>query len=387
MKLAQLPKNEQEVLKAQQEFYLPDTVTEADFSDIAAVAMAICQKPAAIFLVSPAGKIVHAHNGKLPEAFAVFVANTKDVLLVPDLSKDKRFATDDFAPAGVLSYFLASFPVTSNDDFLGALCITDQKPGTLDDKQVAALQALCRQTGGQIALKALAEKQAGFASAFGDLAKIAHIASHDLKSPLNNIISLTHLLKDDYGNGLDEAGNEYVNYLNDASYQLLDLCNGILNFARTAQATADNMEDIDLADLAEEALMFLNVPAHVSVDHSSVSGTIHTKKVALRQIFSHLIQNSIKYIDATPVQINVTCSEDKAYWYVNVKDNSTNIAREEKEKTYKLFNAPPVKPEQYDNLGIDLAIARRLAEKLGGGLSVDPQFAGSGMSFTARIPK
>ncbi len=391
MKLAQVPKNGFESVKGQREYTNLNILPDADFNDIAGLASNICRMPAsAVCVVDNDGNFLKTFNipvfSSLP-VVAPITDGAKNVFIVSDLSKDERYNKHPYVTGVLKAVFYAGIPVSTEDrGFTGTLCVIDTAAGQLAADQVSALQALGRQLSAQIHLRQCAKKLADLKTASVDLAKIAQIASHDLKSPLNNIISLTRLLKEDYGTGFDEAGNEYINYLNDAAYQLSDLCNGILNFARSSQLAVDSKEDIDLTELAGEIRESLNIPDHVTIDTSNAVGSVHTARAALKQVLMHLVQNGIKYLNNTPIVISLAFTEDDAYYFFDVKDNGTTIAKEEKEKIFALFAAGKAPANEPDHMGIDLAITKRIAEKLGGTLTVDSSFA-VGMSFTVTLPK
>ena len=248
MKKAPVPANKENKikkesrLKALREDYVPDVLPETDFDNITQIASAICKCPISLISVIEADKqVLKSYYGlassELPDGndFCRYIIDAPcDILIVPDLSEDERFMDHRFVTGRPHVVFYAAVPLIAPDgNVLGSLCILDTASRKLDEEQIMTLQSLAKQVVALLELrekvKLLKQKQEELRMAYEDLEKIAHLASHDLKSPLNNIISLTHLLKSDYAKDMDEEGLEYVNYLNDAAYQLSDLISGILS--------------------------------------------------------------------------------------------------------------------------------------------------------------
>ena len=386
-------KNEQDRSNTQTEHYNLDQLPEIDVDDICRIASEICHTPISLVCIIDANrqwlKPFNAPESlEMPEEFSF--CNKEQIFIIPDLKTDKKYSRHAFVTGEPHAAFYAGVRlINSEGNTAGTLCVLDTVPRQLKATQVEALQSLGRQVSSllELSLKArqLKKKQAELAMAYADLGKIAHIASHDLKSPLNNIISLTHLLKEDYGTQFDAEGNEYVNFLNDAAYQLSDLVSGILSYSRSSQLTVEHKENIDIPALIEEVKGLLNIPAKTVIKYP-IEGRIYTSRVALKQILLHLFHNSIKYNDKSKMKIEVIFTEDYITYYFEVKDNGPGIAAEDKERIFELFEKLHGTKKDGESMGIGLAIVKRLVEKLGGLIRVESEL-NNGASFLFTIPK
>ena len=401
MKIASLPANEQERLKAIHEYHILDTLPETDFDDITRIATDLCSTPISLVSIIDADRQWFKSRYGLitPEisrdfAFCAHAINTPgEILVVPDLRKDERFYDNPFVIGEPHVIFYAGIPLVNPEGYaLGTLCVWDRVPRQLDDKQICTLKSLARQIVSQLELRKkiaqLKQQQVVLKSAYADLERFSYVASHDLKGPLNNIISLTQLLKDEYGLKLDENGNGYINYLNDAAYQLSDLVTGILNYSRSSQILVDVREDIDVAHLLEEITGLMKIPANTNISYSFKKGSkhVHTSRIALKQILMNLLQNAIKYNDKEQTCIEIILIEDHDTYSFEIKDNGPGIAEKNKEKIFELFQRLHHKGKGGDSMGIGLAIVKKLAEKLGGGVAVVSEI-GKGTSFILTIHK
>ena len=392
MSIAPVPINTQDKLRAHEEVNNLN-IPEVDLNDVCRIASEICGTPEALVCITDVNKqwvkpLDGVDASEMPADFPFCDQN--EVYIIPDLTKDKQYRDHSIVKGQPHAVFYAGVRLVNADGSrAGALCLLDTKPAKPNAAQIRALEALGRQVSAmmELAEKAnqLKQKEAELKMAYADLGKIAHLASHDLKSPLNNIISLTHLLKEDYAEKFDEEGNEYVNYLNDAAYQLSDLVSGILSYSRSSQLTVEHKEQIQIAELTEEVKGLLNIPEKATIKYPK-TGTIYTSRVALKQILLHLMHNAIKYNTGSKVKIDVLFSEDAAAYHFEVKDNGPGIADADKEKIFELFEKLHGKIKDGESMGIGLAIVKRLVEKLGGTINVVSE-PGKGASFLFSVPK
>lgn len=405
MIMAPLPPNEQERLEALHEYHILDTLPETDFDDITRIASEVCQTPISLVTIIDADRQWHKSN------LGLYLANGQKEIesprktsfcahailtpgkefVVPDAKNDARFADNPSVIGEPFIGFYAGIPLVNAEGYaLGTLCVLDNKPNTLTENQIITLKALARQVVCQLELRRknaqLKEKQAELQNAYNDLDKFSYIASHDLKSPLNNIISLTHLLKDDYGNLLNEEGNEYIKFLNDSAYQLSDLVNGILHYSKSSQLLLEDKEYINVTQLIQEVIGLQVIPENCLVYYETSDKQIFSSRIALKQILLNLLHNAIRYGNQQNLKIEIIFSETTTHYSFEVKDNGPGIEPHNQAKIFDLFERLQKKAHDGEGTGIGLAIVKRLVEKLGGAIKVVSD-VGMGASFIFTLPK
>jgi signal transduction histidine kinase len=395
MEIAPMPGNELARLKALNEYHLPDTYRDAGLDNISRIASVICHAPIALVsIVDNKQEIFLSCTGVEISAVPVHqsigvhvVAGTVELFTVSDLKNDSRFRDNPLA-AQSIGFYAAVPLITPGGMRIGALAVLDNKERALDAAQLQLLQSLAGQVMTLLELRKkvvqLDENKAELARAYADLEKFSIIGSHDLKSPFNNIISITHLLKDNYGSKLDTEGNEFITYLIDSSYQLSELVNGILGYSRAAQLSNDSKDYFNVAELIEAIKCTLVVPANCVISYEQADKVVFASQAVLKQILMNLLSNAIKYNDKAQAKIDISVAEDIAGYTFEVKDNGTGIAPENQQKIFDLFET--LHNIKADNHGIGLCVVKRLVEKSGGAIQLISEVS-AGSRFIFSIPK
>jgi len=397
-KIAPDTRNEQDRMKALQAYAILDTPPEDSYNDISALAANLCNAPMSFisFIDNDRQWFKATHGMQIDELAGENILTQhsltvpRDVFVISDLTKEKHYRDHVLVKRKPKAKFYAGVTLQDADGcMLGTLAVMDTEPRKLSKTQAAMLRSLGQQVELLLELRKketeLKQKQAELCHAYGDLEKIAHIASHDLKSPLNNIISLTHLLNDGYSKKLDEEGNEYISFLNAASYQLSDLVSGIVSYARSSQTQADQAEEINVSLLIEEVISSLSIPNNATVKYKKNAGCITAPRLPLKIILTQLVHNAVRHNDSEKIKVEVAFEETEHAYSFEVKDNGYGIAIEDREKIFDLFERLN-KEKDGESMGIGLAIARRLAEKCRGRITLTSK-PGKGTQFVLTLPK
>ena len=397
MKVAALPVNERERLKTLNDYYILETLPDSVFDDVAKVAAGICNNDCTVCCLADVVRQWVMVKDPLISAELVhdllfFDNATNDgVYIIPDTLDNERLATSVHVVGQPNIRFCARVPLCGADGkSIGCICLFSTQPCNLSKHQIEALQALTNQVYCQLELRKkindLKQTQAEQKSAYADLEKFSFVASHDLRSPLNNIISLTTLLKEDFANQLDEEGKEYIDFLNNAANQLADLVTGILEYSRSSQMLVDNKENFNLPELIKEVINLLNAPGNIKITYSENDCIINTSRIAMKQILLNLCDNAIKHNDKDKGTIDITIDDGKYFYTFEVADNGPGIEQADQRRIFELFERVKRKSKENDGIGVGLSIVKRLVEKLGGSIKVISE-VGMGTAFVFTIEK
>jgi signal transduction histidine kinase len=211
--------------------------------------------------------------------------------------------------------------------------------------------------------------------------------SHELRTPLNSVIGLARLLAGPGGGTLDLDQYYQVSLIEGAGTSLLAMVNDLLDTAKAESGTLRvELADIDLPAVLARLHALLRPltedrPVGLVVDSSGAPATLYTDEVALTAILRNLLSNGLKYTDSGEVRLSVR--PGAGYVEFLVTDTGIGIAAELQEHVFEEFFQVPGTGRSGTGLG--LPYARRLAELLGGQLTLVSE-PGRGTTVTARLP-
>jgi class 3 adenylate cyclase len=157
-----VPENEHDRLAVLDTYNVIGTPPEIDFDEIAELASHICGCPVAVInLVADKWEWYKGKCG-IPDdinreergGICSTTICSNDMLVVPDLSKDHRFADQAMVKGEPQFRFYAGAPLINPDGYaLGSLCVLDYVPRTMDVQQLEALRCLTHQATMQLELR------------------------------------------------------------------------------------------------------------------------------------------------------------------------------------------------------------------------------------------
>ena len=162
------------------------------------------------------------------------------------------------------------------------------------------------------------------------------------------------------------------------------LINAILKISREGGRVL-TPERVDMTALAENAAQAIHHQAGDATITVEPLPSLVSDRLALEQIFGNLIENAVKYLDASrPGEIVVSGIERGGVSEYAVADNGRGIAPGDHERVFDLFRRSGTQDRPGE--GIGLAHVRALVRRLGGTITVTSEF-GVGSTFTVTLPK
>ena len=146
---AKFPTNENERLQKLKSYDILDTLAEKEYDDIAELAAYICDTPIALISLidgerqwfkSKIGLDINETHRDI--AFCAHAILGEDIFNVPDSSLDERFQDNPLVTGFPNVKFYAGAPIITPEGYsIGTICVIDNSPKTINDKQINALKS------------------------------------------------------------------------------------------------------------------------------------------------------------------------------------------------------------------------------------------------------
>jgi signal transduction histidine kinase len=232
---------------------------------------------------------------------------------------------------------------------------------------------------------ALSERRASFVSA----------VTHELRTPLTTFRMYAEMLLEGMVRDADQR-QKYLETLKVEADRLAHLVENVLQYARLERGSAKRRREqmrvgelierwkVRLSERARQAEMAIQIEAEEDVRNLDIS----TDPSAVEQIVFNLVDNSCKYaVAAKDRTIHLRFSFDHRWLTIQVADHGPGIAIEERKRLFRPFSkSAKDAANSAPGVGLGLALCRRLALELGGGLRADDA-SGGGASLTLTLPR
>ncbi|HWL74896.1 MAG TPA: CHASE3 domain-containing protein [Burkholderiaceae bacterium] len=254
-----------------------------------------------------------------------------------------------------------------------------------------------------------------------EIQRFAYIVSHDLRSPLVNIMGFTTELEalrkdlferltelhlqivalsaqiaqasapapsegqrpaEELGRDFDEA----IGFIKTSINKMDRLINAVLKLSREGRREF-HPETIDMQVMMDSVVRTVahratELGATVTV---SELPTVESDRLALEQIFSNLVDNAMKYLrDGVPGQVEISGRSTGVQVIYDVTDNGRGIDERDHQRVFELFRRAGAQDRPGE--GIGLAHVRALVRRLGGHMGLKSEL-GKGSTFTVTLPR
>ena len=393
-------KRESKRIESLKSYLVLDTESEEEIDNLTQLASEICETP--ISLVSLIDENRQWFKSKIglevnetsrDVAFCAHAINEKDDLfIIEDARKDKRFFDNPLVTSEPYVIFYAGVVLKSDEDLpLGTLCVIDNSPRKLSDKQIRSLKTISKQIMNLLNYKKSMRKQEELRIQLvqknRELERFASIAAHDLKSPLANIMSAANLFSEIYASQIDTQGNLLIDSIEKSGQRLKMLVDGLLEFSKIDDLSIVTKTKVNLIKLTKDLTKLIGNKDNIKISLNTKLTTIKTHPILLDQILINLFSNSLKYSNKKIAEIELCVSENSSHYLFIVKDNGPGISKKNQTTIFNLFQIASAE-DQFGNKGngIGLATVKKIIEKLGGKIHVKSE-EGQGAEFHFSISK
>lgn len=213
-----------------------------------------------------------------------------------------------------------------------------------------------------------------------DLDEFAYVASHDLKSPLQDIRSLATWIAEDIGDDMPAGSAKHLTRLRDRIGRMEQLLDDLLEYSRTGRGDTAS-EDVSLKEVVDDAVALLALPPGFRLDIQADMPRLQTPKAPLAQVLRNLLGNAIKHHDRPSGHITVSAAEEADKVRISVADDGPGVPPEFHERVFRMFQT--LRPrDQVEGSGVGLAIVKKAVELHGGTVEIDSNGRGTTIHFT-----
>ncbi len=219
-----------------------------------------------------------------------------------------------------------------------------------------------------------------------ELELFASMASHDLQEPLRKILVLGDRLKCHCLDRLDEKGLDYLARMERAAQRMRHLIDGILQLSQVTRRPLE-IRSVDLTKILDE------VHSDFGDRINAISGTveigdlpvIECEPVQMRQLFTNLITNALKFCNEPP-RISITSRPvDRHKREITVRDNGIGFDEKYLDIMFNPFQQLHTRGE-YEGIGLGLAICQRIVARHNGKITAK-SVPGQGSAFIITLPE
>jgi signal transduction histidine kinase/CheY-like chemotaxis protein len=216
--------------------------------------------------------------------------------------------------------------------------------------------------------------------------------SHEFRTPLNSILGISQLLLNRMDGDLTAEQEKQLQFIRTSAQGLSELVNDLLDLSRIEAGKTDlRVRRFSASDLtgALRGMMrplATNDAVELTVEEPKDDFQLESDEGKISQVLRNLVSNALKFTEKGSVSISVEQQPGDLVVF-RVKDTGIGIGRDDTRRVFQEFVQidSPIQ-RKVRGTGLGLSLSRRLAEMLGGSLTVESEL-GKGSTFTLAIPR
>lgn len=208
--------------------------------------------------------------------------------------------------------------------------------------------------------------------------------THEVRTPLNSIVGFSQVLVEFYK---EPETEEYASLITVNSNYLLRLFNDILELSNIDQIDSIPLDTVDninagCQNAISEARSFAKEGQEIIFHPAAEDVRIKTSPSNVAQILNNLLHNATKFTEAGSIILETSVAPSEGVIRYTVTDTGNGIPTDKQEMVFERFK----KLDYFtQGSGLGLSVSRAVATKLGGTLTIDPEYT-SGCRFVLTLP-
>ena len=212
-----------------------------------------------------------------------------------------------------------------------------------------------------------------------ELEAFSYVTSHDLQEPLRKIQMFVDRILNE-----NESAEKLLPKINASAVGMRQLIQSMLIYSRLSHAEPD-LTDVDLGAVMNEVCQDfeLVIEEKKAVVRIGKLPTVRANLFQMKQVFSNLLSNSLKFSGENPVigvTENLLTKDNRAFHQICFRDSGIGFEPEYSKKIFELFQRLHPK-HRYSGTGIGLSIVKRIIEQHNGYITAEPGEEGGAVFF------
>lgn len=219
----------------------------------------------------------------------------------------------------------------------------------------------------------IATLQAELAALRAEMQSFAYTVSHDLRAPLRHIVSYAQLVQEDAGPLLNAEVQGFLGTITDSAHHLGVMLDALLELSRVGTAPV-HLAPMPLQDVLGAVVAGLQaqnagraIDWHIAPDLP----TVMADAVMLRSVLEQVLGNACKFTgkqEHTRIEVSAELDAPSGLLVLSVQDNGAGFNPAMAAKLFQPFQRMH-SAQQFAGLGMGLALARKMLQRMGGEVS------------------
>jgi signal transduction histidine kinase len=203
-----------------------------------------------------------------------------------------------------------------------------------------------------------------------ELEAFSYSVAHDLRAPLRAMAGFSNILREDYGDRLDDEGRHLLGRIAGGASRMGALIDGLLTLANVVKRDLQ-YETVDLAKFAHDAISQIDCAERIVEWVISDGLVVRGDAVLLRSVMQNLIANALRFTAKRDrARVEVGRSDLAGVRTFFVKDNGAGFDNEHAGQLFRPFRRLH-RPDEFEGNGIGLATTERIIRRHGGRIWAD----------------
>lgn len=194
------------------------------------------------------------------------------------------------------------------------------------------------------------------------LENFAHLASHELKTPLRNILNFSQLLSKKLDSEISDKEKEMLDIIGNQASEMDDL---IKDLFELSSVTNEPMKahKLEVDTILNNLIKFDFFENKSNIKIKRLPPEIFGNRSYIKEVFKNLISNALKFVSPErEAEIVIDCQEHNKEFEFSVRDNGIGINKDKRDKVFLIFKRLHTRKD-YEGTGIGLAICKKIVER------------------------